>query len=113
MARPDREEWMGQFGTVETPVDVEPEPQVAATSAERSSVAVEEVPAKESLRHRAWMGAIDFARQYDLFGLDRVQVTPEQRLDPTHSHTWNHRVAPTSGPGRYVCTICGAIRRDR
>lgn len=112
-ARPDREEWMGQFGTVETPINSEPDAPDAALATDHSSVAVEAKPPKESLRHRAWIGTIDFARRYDLFGLDRVQVTAEQRQDPTHAHTWNHRVAPTSGPGKYVCTICGAIRRDQ
>ena len=111
-ARPDNDEWIGQFGAVETPVAPEPSPEVATASVERASVAVEPSPAKDSLRHRTWIRTIDFAREYDLFGLDRVQVTPEQRQDPNHSHTWNHRVAPTSGPGKYVCTICGAWRRN-
>jgi len=109
---PDREEWIGQFGEVETPANSEPDAPRAAAPAAHSSVAIEPMPDKESLRHRALIGCIDFARRYDLFGLDRVQVTPEQRGDPNHSHTWNHRVAPTSGPGKYICTICGAFRRN-
>lgn len=72
-------------------------------------------PAKEKLeeaRHRTWIGLIDLARRYDVFGFDRVPVSAELRREPEHSHTWNHRVAPTSGPGKYICTICGAFRRS-
>lgn len=103
---------MGQFGAVETPMEAAPDRQSAAVPAESSGVAVEAAPERDSWRHRTWIRAIDFARQYDLFGLDRVPINLSQRDDPNHSHTWNHRVAPTGGPGRYLCTICGAIRRD-
>ena len=67
----------------------------------------------DELKHRSWMWMIDLAREYDWFGLDRVQVTDEMREREEHSHTWNHRVAPKSGPGSWICTICGAINRDR
>ncbi len=63
------------------------------------------------LRHRAWMSSLDFAREYDIFGLDRVPVHLEQRGDPNHSHTWNHRVAPASGPGTFICTVCGSFKK--
>ena len=63
------------------------------------------------LRHRRWMSSLDFARQYDIFGLDRVPVHLEQRDDPDHAHTWSHRVAPASGPSSFICTLCGAFKR--
>ena len=63
------------------------------------------------MRHGAWIRTLDLARRYDVFGLDRVPVAIEQRDDPNHTHTWNHRVAPASGPGSFICTICGAFKR--
>lgn len=63
------------------------------------------------LRHKAWLSSLDFARHYDLFGLDRVPVNESLRGQPDHPHTWEHRVAPSSGPGSFICTICGAMRR--
>lgn len=62
------------------------------------------------MRHRAWIASLDFARRYDLFGLDRVPVNEALRGKADHAHTWDHRVAPKSGPGSFICTICGAIR---
>ena len=58
----------------------------------------------------AWILAIDLARKYDTFGLDRVPIDTSLR-GGDHQHTWDHRVAATSGLGRRICTICGAIRR--
>jgi len=106
------EDWTQHFGAVETPRrSVEALPSAAPTEAVVSARS-EPAADRETFRHRVWMGTIDFARRYDLFGLDRVQVTAELRSDPNHAHSWNSRVAPTTGPGRYICTICGAIRRD-
>ena len=64
----------------------------------------------KELRHQGWMFSLDKARQFDLFGLDRVPVNEALR-GQEHQHTWDHRVAPSGGPGRYICTICGEIRR--
>lgn len=61
-------------------------------------------------RHQAWIFALDKARQYDFLGLDRVPVNESLR-GKEHQHTWDHRVAPTSGFGKYICTICGEIRQ--
>jgi hypothetical protein len=60
--------------------------------------------------NRLWIGALDLARKYDFLGLDRVPVNESLR-GQEHQHTWDHRVAPTSGPGKYICTLCGEIRR--
>ena len=59
---------------------------------------------------RAWIRALDIARKYDTFGLDRVPIDVNLR-GGEHQHTWDHRVAATSGLGKHICTICGAIRR--
>ena len=58
----------------------------------------------------AWIRALDIARKYDTFGLDRVPIDVSLR-GGEHQHTWDHRVAATSGLGKHICTICGAIRR--
>jgi hypothetical protein len=60
--------------------------------------------------NRAWIRALDLARKYDTFGLDRVPIDESLR-GQEHQHTWDHRVAATSGLGKHICTICGAIRR--
>lgn len=60
--------------------------------------------------NRMWIKALDVARRYDFLGLDRVPVNESLR-GQEHQHTWDHRVAPTSGLGKYVCTLCGEIRR--
>jgi hypothetical protein len=60
--------------------------------------------------NRLWIRALDLARRYDFLGLDRVPVNESLR-GQEHQHTWDHRVAPSSGPGKYICTICGEIRR--
>ena len=57
-----------------------------------------------------WIRALDVARKYDTFGLDRVPIDVSLR-GGEHQHTWDHRVAATSGLGKHICTICGAIRR--
>ena len=57
-----------------------------------------------------WIRLIDIARTYDTFGLDRVPIDVRLR-GQEHQHTWDHRVAATSGLGKHICTICGAIRR--
>ncbi len=67
----------------------------------------EEGPAQPN---RLWIRTLDLARRYDFLGLDRVPVNESLR-GQDHQHTWDHRVAPTSGPGRYICTLCGEIRR--
>jgi len=58
----------------------------------------------------AWIRALDIARKHDTFGLDRVPIDVSLR-GGEHQHTWDHRVAATSGLGKHICTICGAIRR--
>lgn len=60
--------------------------------------------------NRAWIRALDVARKYDTFGLDRVPIDESLR-GQEHQHTWDHRVAAASGLGKHICTICGAIRR--
>ena len=57
-----------------------------------------------------WIRALDVARKYDTFGLDRVPIDESLR-GREHQHTWDHRVAASSGLGKHICTICGAIRR--
>jgi len=57
-----------------------------------------------------WLRALDVARKYDAFGLDRVPIDTSLR-GREHQHTWDHRVAASSGLGKHICTICGAIRR--
>ena len=67
------------------------------------------VEPKERL-NRAWIRALDVARKYDTFGLDRVPIDVGLR-GQEHQHTWDHRVAASSGLGKHICTICGAVRR--
>jgi hypothetical protein len=62
-----------------------------------------------SRRRQAWLATIDQARQYDLFGLDRVPVTQKMRQGHTHKHTWDHRVS-AGFASRHICTICGKVR---
>jgi hypothetical protein len=57
-----------------------------------------------------WIRALDVARKYDVFGLDRVPIDEGLR-GQGHQHTWDHRVVSSSGLGKHICTICGAIRR--
>ena len=57
-----------------------------------------------------WIRALDVARKYDVFGLDRVPIDEGLR-GQEHQHTWDHRVVSSSGLGNHICTICGAIRR--
>jgi len=63
----------------------------------------------EEKRDGAWIRTLDAARRYDVLGLDRVPVDEDER-GQKHEHTWDHRVAATSGPGKHICTICGKIR---
>lgn len=58
----------------------------------------------------AWIRTLDVARRYDAFGLDRVPIDTSLR-GREHQHTWDHRVAATSGLGQHICTICGSVRR--
>jgi hypothetical protein len=92
----------------------DPEPIDAAHEEGRPALASEpdEVVATETKgkSNRAWIRAIDIARKYDTFGLDRVPVDESLR-GQEHQHTWDHRVAAKSGLGKHICTICGAIRR--
>ena len=60
--------------------------------------------------NRTWLRALDVARKYDIFGLDRVPIDETER-GQEHEHTWDHRVATSSGAGSRICTICGKIRR--
>jgi hypothetical protein len=56
---------------------------------------------------RAWLFALDQARDKNLFGLDRVQVTDDMRAG-AHEHTWDHRIA--NGIAKHICTACGKVR---
>ncbi len=62
------------------------------------------------LPNRMWIRALDLARKYDFLGLDRVPINESLR-GQEHQHTWDHRVAPPSGAGARICTICGEFRR--
>ncbi len=64
---------------------------------------------EDDLNH-LWIRTLDMARRYDLFGLDRVPIDENIR-GQEHEHTWDHRVAASSGAGAHICMICGKIRR--
>jgi hypothetical protein len=64
----------------------------------------------EKTRTGVWIRTLDIARRYDILGLDRVPIDVELR-GREHEHTWDHRVAASSGAGKHICTICGKIRR--
>jgi outer membrane biosynthesis protein TonB len=81
-----------------------------------------EKPSKPSRRERkaastahtkksdgVWLRTLDNARRHDVLGLNRVQVNEELR-GHEHEHTWDNRVASTSGAGSHICTICGKFR---
>jgi len=89
------------------PIDPSPGEERLVPSQEPHEVVATETKGKSN---RAWIRAIDIARKYDTFGLDRVPIDESLR-GQEHQHTWDHRVAATSGLGRHICTICGAIRR--
>ena len=61
-------------------------------------------------RTGVWLRTLDVARRHDFLGLDRVPIDVELR-GTEHEHTWDHRVAATSGFGKHICTLCGKIRR--
>jgi hypothetical protein len=63
----------------------------------------------EQKRAGMWIRTLDAARRYDVLGLDRVPIDEDLR-GQKHEHTWDHRVAATSGPGKHICMICGKIR---
>jgi hypothetical protein len=83
--------------------------KVARQRPERTPVG-ERFSGLKERRHAVWLFTLDQARKYDLFGLDRVPVNESMR-GREHQHTWEHRVAPQTGPGSYICTICGTRRR--
>lgn len=60
-------------------------------------------------RRGPWIWLLDMARRHDLLGLDRVPVD-ERLRGGTHQHTWDDRVAASSGLSSHVCTMCGKIR---
>lgn len=60
-------------------------------------------------RRSVWIRTLDSARRHDFLGLDRVPIDESLR-GQQHQHTWDHRVAATSGPGKRICTICGRVR---
>jgi hypothetical protein len=64
---------------------------------------------EDGLNH-LWIRTLDMARRYDVFGLDRVPIDENIR-GQEHEHTWDHRVAASSGAGAHICMICGKIRR--
>lgn len=91
--------------------DKKPPKAEPAEDAEPKPPRRERTPPKEprSKRTSVWIRSLDMARRHDVLGLDRVQVDEKLR-GQEHEHTWNSRVAATSGPGRHICTICGKIR---
>jgi hypothetical protein len=90
-----------------TPHD-DPVPAAAPRASQPKPQAVAAVNGT-SRRSRAWLATLDQARQYDLFGLDRVPVTRRMRQEAAHKHTWDHRVS-AGFASRHVCTICGKLR---
>ncbi len=67
-------------------------------------------PKPPKARRRALrLRLIDAARTRSLLDLDRVQIDMRQR-GQDHQHTWEHRVAASSGPTSFICTICGRIK---
>jgi hypothetical protein len=99
----------------DTTVDEAHQPaDVASSSGRKKRSSPEDGDARSTDRkqrfHGAWILAIDLARKYDAFGLDRVPIDTSLR-GGDHQHTWDHRVAATSGLGQHICTICGAIKR--
>jgi hypothetical protein len=92
-----------------------------APEAASQSTSPSEKPPKPSRRERkaasntdtkrdgVWLRTLDAARRHDMLGLDRVQIDAELR-GRKHQHTWDHRVASTSGAGSHICTICGKFR---
>ena len=101
------------------PIDAASDDAESATGAEstagrrrRESPEPDDTQSRESRAksNGAWIRALDLARKFDTFGLDRVPIDTSLR-GQEHQHTWDHRVAATSGLGKHICTICGAIRR--
>jgi len=66
-------------------------------------------PTNGGMRNGVWIRALDTARKYDLFDLNRVPIDKSLR-GRDHQHTWDHRVATAEGVAGRVCTICGKIR---
>jgi hypothetical protein len=89
-----------------------PKPAKAKKQPKPAKAKKQPKPAKEPRAERTgvWLRTLDMARRYDLLGLDRVPVDVELR-GGEHQHTWDHRVAATSGAGKHICTLCGRIRR--
>ncbi|MEA2010534.1 MAG: hypothetical protein U9N78_07510, partial [Actinomycetota bacterium] len=90
---------------VETPPDTRPDHEEQGSDSDETH--------RKGSRERlsaAWLRSLDVARRYDLLGLDRVPIDESNRGEE-HEHTWDHRVAATSGAGKHICTICGKIRR--
>jgi hypothetical protein len=108
--------------TAEASDDEQPTPDMAAMRALRPkkesrkspapSQAFDPTPLAEPKKTRTgvWLRTLDIARRYDILGLDRVPIDVGLR-GREHEHTWDHRVAVSSGPGKHICTICGKIRR--
>lgn len=71
---------------------------------------VKKVKEPKDKRSGVWLRTLDTARRHDFLGLDRVPVDVKLR-GGEHEHTWDHRVAATSGAGKHICTLCGRIRR--
>jgi hypothetical protein len=93
-------------------VKKQPKPAKAKKQPKPAKAKKQPKPAKEPRAERTgvWLRTLDMARRYDLLGLDRVPVDVELR-GGEHQHTWDHRVAATSGAGKHICTLCGRIRR--
>jgi hypothetical protein len=96
------------------PAKLKKQPEPAKTKKprkQRKSPKQPKVPKQTRVKRTGvWLRTLDLARRHDLLGLDRVPVDVELR-GGEHEHTWDHRVAATSGPGKHICTLCGKIRR--
>ncbi len=96
-----RVKWRGRPAVEEPETVEEPESDGGIGGASEES---------EDDPNQLWIRALDVARRYDLFGLDRVPIDESLR-GQKHEHTWDHRVAAASGAGAHICLICGKIRR--
>lgn len=105
------EEAAPQQTVVTEPAKESPRERRRERRASNGSVEPSHTGGLKEKRHQVWILALDQARKYDLLGLDRVPVNESLR-GQEHEHTWNHRVAPPSGLGSRICTLCGEFRRQ-
>ena len=104
---PGRPEHAAAAEPAEAPARDGREPVRVDAEPEQESVAA--APANGRMRSGVWIRALDAARRYDVFDLNRVPIDKSLR-GREHQHTWDHRVATAEGVAGRVCTICGKIR---